>query len=307
MSAQKKAALALVLTLALAGFGCQPASPRTAETGKVRIAASFYPLAEFASKVGGEYVTVSTVTPAGAEPHEYEPTPQQIASVYASDLLVFNGVGLDNWAARLAPSLAAEGVTTVEIAPLTGPLLAATKTEQDMAYDPHVWLDPVLAMKAVEAIRDALVAKDPANAAAYRVNAEGYVTALRVLDAEYSAGLASCSMRTAVTSHAAFAYLAKRYGFTQLPVSGLSPEEEPSAGQLAAVAVEAKAKNVKYIFFETLVSPQLAETIAREVGAQTLVFNPLEGLTDREKAAGKDYLSVMRENLANLRIALQCK
>ncbi len=141
----------------------------------------------------------------------------------------------------------------------------------------------------------------------YNANAKAYLAKLQALDEDFAAGLTSCTLHAAVTSHAAFAYLGKQYGFTQIPIAGLSPDAEPAAGRLAEIAEQAKAAGVHHIFFETLVSPQLAQTIAREIGADTLVFNPLEGLTPDEIAAGKNYFSVMRDNLSHLRTALQCK
>jgi zinc transport system substrate-binding protein len=130
---------------------------------------------------------------------------------------------------------------------------------------------------------------------------------LSELDEKYRIGLAECAIRDAVASHAAFGYLAKRYNLNMINIAGLSPKEEPSPRRMAEIAELARAKNIQYIFFETLVSPKLAETIAREIGAQTLVFNPIEGLTDQELAAGEDYISIMEKNLANLRTALRCR
>ncbi|HTM67697.1 MAG TPA: zinc ABC transporter substrate-binding protein [Candidatus Binatia bacterium] len=298
--------IASVAALLFAGFGCgnAPAAPTSAN---LTIMASFYPLAHFASKVAGDLASVTNVTPAGAEPHDYEPTPRQVAAAHEADLFVYNGGGMDNWAARLAPSLDGSRTATLEISPAVDAKLPAPEGEQELAFDPHFWLDPVIAQKEVEAIRDKLIAIDAAHAETYRANAAAYVAELAQLDAEFKGGLASCRLHTAVTSHAAFAYLGARYGFTQLSIAGLSPEEEPSAGAMASLAAAAKAKDVHYVFFETLVNPQLSKTIAAEIGAQTLVFNPLEGLTDGDIAAGRDYLSVQRENLANLRTALECQ
>ncbi len=311
---KKSSSLVLVLFSVAAIIGVtawsvtrRPTVSETRKTATINVVASFYPLAHFAAQVGGDRVAVTNVTPAGAEPHDYEPTSQQVASFYGANLFVFNG-GVENWAVRLQPSLAQKGVRTLEMDTLIGTLLPpGDPEEKDAPFDPHFWLDPVLAQAQVEAIRAMLSTIDPAHADAYRANADAYIAKLQQLDQEYKTGLQSCQLHVAVTSHAAFAYLGKRYGFTQLPITGLSPDEEPSAGKLAEIAAQAKAQGIKYIFFETLVNPQLAETIAREIGAKTLVFNPLEGLTDQQIAAGENYLTVMRENLANLRIALQCR
>jgi zinc transport system substrate-binding protein len=170
-----------------------------------------------------------------------------------------------------------------------------------------VWLDPVRAQAQVEAIRAGLDRMDPANAAAYAVAAEAYRAKLDALHAAFQAGLKHCARRDVVTTHAAFAYLTQRYGLTQVPIHGLAPEAEPSPAELADLVKVARQRKVKYVFFETLISSRLAETLAREVGAQTLVLNPIEGLTREEQAAGRGYLSLMEANLKNLRTALDCK
>ncbi|MHB1464867.1 MAG: metal ABC transporter solute-binding protein, Zn/Mn family, partial [Thermoleophilia bacterium] len=174
------------------------------------------------------------------------------------------------------------------------------------AYDPHVWLDPVLAQREVDNIRDGLIRADPKDRSVYEQNAAAYNQKLAGLDGAFRSGLASCARRDIVTSHQAFTYLGKRYGLDVMAISGLSPDEEPPPQKLAEVAQFARQHNIHYIFFERLVNPKLSQTIATEVGAQTLVFDPLEGLTQQEAGRGEDYLSVQRENLANLRRAMEC-
>jgi zinc transport system substrate-binding protein len=173
-------------------------------------------------------------------------------------------------------------------------------------HDPHVWVDPVLAESIVKLIREAFKAADPADAASFDANADAYLAELQALDVDYRSGLSQCASRQVVASHDALGYLAKEYGLDIVPIAGLSPDEEPSPARMASIAKLAKDAEAKYIFVEELVSPKLAQTIADEVGAGTLVFNPAEGLTPEELAAGKDYISVSRENLANLRLALSC-
>lgn len=289
----------------------------TNEDAAIVVAASFYPPAEFASRVGGGRVRVLNLTPTGIEPHDFEPSPQQVASIYGSDIFVYNGGGIDAWASRLAASVAKNGTKTLELSARVGTLLpeltAAAGAEKEYdnsgrgAFDEHVWLSPRLAESQVVAIRDMLIELDPAGAPSYIMNADAYLAELAALDKAFSDGLASCEKRIAVTSHAAFAYLAQAYDFTMLPITGLSPDAEPAAGELARIADESRKQGVTHIFFETLVSPELARTLAAEIGAQTLVFNPLEGLTAEEISAGKNYLSIMRENLNNLRLAMICK
>ena len=267
-------------------------------TGTVRVVASFYPIAEFARNVGGELVDVSTITPPGAEPHDYEPTPRQVAEIYGADLVLYNGNGMDAWAERLAPELRAQGVPSA--------MMSAAISGDAIGTDPHFWLDPNLAAAEVRLIRDTLSEIDPADAAAYARNASSYLSDLARLNADYASGLAWCEVRTVIASHSVFAYLSARYGFDAVAIAGMSPEQEPSAGRLSEIAALAKEKNVRAIFFETLASPKLSQTLANEIGAAALVFNPLEGLTSEESAAGETYLSVMRTNLENLKTGMVC-
>lgn len=271
---------------------------------KIEAVGTFYPLAHFAAQVGGSLVAVANITPAGAEPHDYEPTPQDIAKTYGAKVFVMNGGGVDAWAEKIAPDLKSKGVTVVDMQ--NSIALATAPAGAETALDPHIWLDPVLAEQEIGLIRDAFIKADPGKAAVYTANAAAYIAQLARLDDEYKAGLASCRIKDIVTSHAAFGYMAKQYGLTQIAIAGLSPDAEPSVQQLADIARLTKQNNVKYIFFESLVSPKLAQTIASEVGAQTIAFNPLEGLTDGQISSGETYLTVMRDNLDKLRLALDC-
>jgi zinc transport system substrate-binding protein len=315
----KNLLIVIVIFLAAGGVfavyktrGDRSSSP---DSGKLKIVASFYPLEEFARQVTGDRADITTITPAGAEPHDYEPTPQDIIALRNADVFFYNGSGIEPWADRVIPDLKIAGVTTVNISEQFS-LLESVEEEEDHegeelgeehATDPHVWLSPVNAQKEVQIIADTLRQTDSLYASIYQANALAYIAQLQALDQEYRLGLSDCEKKDIVTSHSAFAYLAKEYGLNQVSITGLSPDEEPSPRQLADVATFARANNIKYIFFETLVSPKLAETVAREVGAQTLVLNPIEGLDDADRAAGENYMSLMKKNLANLRTALQCQ
>jgi zinc transport system substrate-binding protein len=273
-------------------------------SAKLRVAASFYPLAHFAEQVGGGHVAVENIMPPGAEPHEYEPTPRDIKEIWQSNVFLYHGGGLEPWAEKVGVQVSAEGVLTLR---MTDHFNLVPAGEGSDRLDPHIWLDPLLAWKEAEAIRDVFIRADHAREEAYTKNCTAFTDALYVLHRNYEIGLASCKRREFVVTHDAFGYLARRYGLTAYAVSGLSPEEEPSARKLAGLARLAREKEIRYIFFEVLASPRLAETIAREVGAGTLVLNPLGGLTKEEMEAGKTYISVMEENLRNLRLALECE
>jgi zinc transport system substrate-binding protein len=274
-----------------------------AQKNRINVAVSFYPLAEFTEQVGGKYVDVINITPSGAEPHDYEPTPMDIKKVYLSRLFIFNGAGVDPWAKKIEQDLKRKGVVVLEMINLVEPI----KRQYDNNYDPHIWLDPVIAQKMVQEINKNLRTMDPEHAGYYEKRASLYAAQLTQLDKAYAQGLSTCRLHDIVTSHAAFGYLAKRYGFNAYSIAGLSPEEEPSPKTIAELIKIVREKHIKYIFFERLINPKLSETIAHETGAKTLVLDPIEGLTREEIKAGKDYISIMKENLANLRRAMGCE
>jgi zinc transport system substrate-binding protein len=286
--------------------GCAGEMGQTAP-GKLTVTASFYPLAEFAHQVAGNNATVVDILPPGAEDHGFEPTSQDLTKIHTSRLFISNGAGIDPWAGKITPDLEKEGVKTSQMSDDVELLNGDPNGEDYGASEPHFWLDPENAIIQVNAIKDSLAAIDPANASQYTANAAAYISKLRQLNQDYKQGLSNCSQKEFVTSHAAFAYLAKRYNLTQIPIAGISPEEEPSPKRLAELSGLLKEKNIKYVFTETLVSPRLAETLANEVGAQTLVLHHIGSLTPEELQAGKNYINLMESNLVNLKTALACK
>jgi zinc transport system substrate-binding protein len=272
---------------------------------KIHVTASFYPLYFFASQIGGDKASVVNITPAGAEPHDYEPSTGDLATIEKSDILIMNGGILETWGDKVKDELKNKKTTVVVAG--EGLMSQQIDEENGKMLDPHVWLDPVLAKSEVQKIVAAFQQADPINAPYYQSNASRLEAELDRLNQEFQQGLSSCKQKNIVTSHAAFGYVASRYHLEQVALTGLSPDEEPTPQKLAEIATFAKTHQVTYIFFETLISPRLAETIAKEVGAKTLVFDPLEGLSKDDEVAGKNYLSIQRENLQNLRIALECK
>lgn len=302
----------LVLAVAAqAALGCERAPAPPAASGRPLVVVSFFTLWDFARQVAGERAEVVSLLPPGVEPHDWEPTPQDVILVRKARLFVYNGAGFEQAASRLLKEIANGGPLAVDategIPVLEAPGKPRGEGSTSFPRDPHVWLDPVLAQAQVDRITAGFIQADPEGRAGYTERAAAYRAKLAALHAEFETGLRDCARRDVVTSHAAFTYLARRYGLTQVPVLGIASESEPSPADLARLVRFARKAGVKYIFFETLTSPKLAETLAREVGAKTLVLNPVEGLTREEAAAGKDYLTLMRENLANLRTALECR
>lgn len=306
----------LLAVVLLVGAGCSTSGGKVpafaADGGKVKVATSFYPMYEFAKAVGGDKIDLINLIPAGTESHDWEPKPGHIKALNAAQVFIYNGAGFEHWVEKTVKSLDNQNLVTVEAAKGAELIKAAAADEHghghedENEWDPHVWLDPLFAVRQVEAIRDGLVKADAANKATYESNAAAYIEKLKALHGEFETGLSQCQQTEFFTSHAAFSYLANRYKIEQHPIMGLTPDAEPKPKELAEIVKEAKEHEVKYIFFETLVSDKVAKLVAKEIGASTLVLNPLEGLTEDEVKAGKEYRSVMRENLANLKTALEC-
>jgi zinc transport system substrate-binding protein len=256
-------------------------------SGRERVVASFYPLAFAAEQIGGPDVDVENLTPPGAEPHDLEVSPQDIANLRSADLVLLLGRGFQPQLEDAAGS----GDRVLSVLDTPGLDVRANN-------DPHVWLDPVRYAKVVARIGESL--GRPGTAARLEQR-------LRDLDGEFSAGLAHCRRPELVTSHEAFGYLAERYGLEQIAITGLSPESEPEPSKLQAVVDLVRERGVTTIYFETLVSPRIAETVARGTGAKTAVLDPIEGLTEEEAAHGDDYFTLMRRNLASLQEGLGCR
>jgi zinc transport system substrate-binding protein len=281
------------------------ASGSATEDGRVSVVASFYPLAEAASKVGGDLVSIENLTPPGVEPHDLELAPDDIVAIATADVIVYLGGGFQP-AVEEALAEAEHAVTVDALNAVATNAAPASEAEEGLTVDPHVWLDPARYEEIERAVADALAKADPANEATYAANAQAYIAQLVALDEEFRAGLSDCGRTTIVTSHEAFGYLADAYGLTQVGILGLSPEAEPDPRRLAELRDLVEREGVTTIFAEELVSPKVAETLASEAGVQVAVLNPIESLTDAQEKAGEDYLSVMRENLDTLRKALDC-
>jgi len=308
----KKKIIIIILLLALVGLAgffifeksSQSLPNYNIESGKMMVATSFYPLYFFTSQIGGDLVDVFNLTPAGSEPHEYELTSGDMIKIKKSRMLVLNG-GLEVWADDVKENIKDDNIFVLTAG--DGLLDNSQNEFGETVKDPHIWLSPSLAIKISEKIYKGLVQVDPKNQNYYESNLDILKTKLNNLENEFSQGLANCRKKEFVTSHKAFAYLAKEFGLYQMSIAGLSTEEEPSLKQMAEIAQFVRDNDIKYIFFESLGNTELTQTIANETGAQALVLNPIEGLTDSELSQGKDYFSEMRANLENLKLALECE
>lgn len=318
MTFRLRAALALCAGLSVMIAGCTSSSqPATGLT----VVATFYPLQYFAQRIGGARVEVRTLVPPGAEPHDYEPTPQDVVALRHARVVVFNGAGLEPWLMRLLPEVpasavrvnATEGLPLITGepgntgAPTLAPLARGGAGERHALVDPHVWLDPMLARDQVARILAGFVRADSRGRSEYQANAAVLDLELRALHGRFEEALAYCGRREFIVTHAAYGYLARRYGLTQVAITGLTPEAEPPPARLAEVVGVARQRSIPVVYYEPLDGPRLAEAVAREAGARVAPLNPLEGLTLAQEREGDNYFTVMHANLSELIAGLDCR
>ena len=280
-----------------------------ADDGRLDVVASFYPLQLVAQEVGGDLVDVQPLTPPGAEPHDVELSPAQVSDIAGADLVVYASgfqPSVDDAVAEVGPRAVVDASAQADLAAEEHDHEDESAEEHaDHAHegtDPHFWLDPSRLPAVVDAVADALTEADPAGADTFRANADALKARCTALDEEYAAALASCERRTFVVQHEAFGYLAHRYDLEQVGISGIDPESEPSPARLREVGDVVRDEGVTTIFFERLASPKVAQTLAADLGVQTAVLDPIEGVTDDSS----DYFSIASGNLESLRVALSC-
>jgi len=342
------AVLCLMAALALFAAGCGggPAPGEAVgegEAGKrLNVVASFYPLYDFAAKIGGDDADVINLVPAGVDSHDWSPKLQDMRQISEADLFVYLGAGYEGWVddflGALAPGEgplvveASHGAALIRISGNGGTHSAADGDDHGHDHadgngheladghgggeggrghdhgnndtDPHVWLSPKQALVLAANIKNAFIGADPENRADYESRYAQLEARLHDLDAKMTKMAAEAKQKTFIVSHESFGYLARDYGLTQIGVMGLAPDAEPTLGKLEEIRGEARKLGIRYILFEELVSPKVAETLAESLGIDTLVLNPLEGLTEDQLHAGEDYFTVMERNLTTLAIAL---
>jgi zinc transport system substrate-binding protein len=313
---KKLSTLAVITSLGLVLSGCSSSDSNSDASG-IKVVAAMYPLEFVATSIGGDLVSVENFTPPGVEPHDLELTPSQIVTLDDADLLLFiSGFqpALEEAAQQSAPA------NSLDLLTIDGlNLLTATEdghnhgaedehadeeahSDEEMVSDPHVWLDPERLVVVAKAVAAKLSEVDPDNSEVFATNLAVFVAELETLDQKFLTGLASCERDLIVTAHAAFGYLADAYGLTQEAIAGLSPESEPTPKRLNEIGKEAKADGTTTIFFETLASPKVAQTLADDLNIDAAVLDPIEGISE-----GQTYFSIMESNLEALRKALNCK
>ncbi len=301
-------AATLLVVGGVAGYGlyrAESGGQTFSDDGRLKVMASFYPMYDFARKVGGDKVEVKDMVPAGTEPHDWEPAATDIRNLEDADVFVYNGADLEHWAEDVLATLENKELVVTEASDgvelLDG---EGDHAHGDNGKDPHVWLDPLRAKQEMENICDAFCKADPENRGYYEANYERYAAEFNKLDQEFREGLEATKSRDIIVAHEAFGYLCNAYDLEQLAIEGLTPDSEPDPAKMQEVIEYAKKYDIHTIFFEELASPKVAETVAQEVDAVTAVLNPIEGLSEEDTEAGEDYFSVMRKNLAALKKAL---
>ncbi|MGI6606558.1 MAG: metal ABC transporter substrate-binding protein [Peptococcia bacterium] len=336
-----KKILSLILIFSLGGSllaasGCarheqNPSPSSLAQSPRPTVYTSIYPLYDLTRKIGGDKVTVINLTPAGSEPHSFEPSSRTVADLSKASLFLYHGAGMEPYLNKLLHTLqgtpllmleASRGISLLthpqgeedphkehsheEVSPEEEPAEEAShEIGPHGQTDPHTWLSPVCALQLSRNILQALIQIVPDQEAFFEENYRQLEKRLTELDQEYRETLSACQRKEIVVTHEAFGYLCREYGLTQLGIMGLSAEAEPTPGTVKEIINLVRDRHIKYIFFETLYSPKIAETIARETNTEILVLNPFGSLTEKEIAEGEDYFTIMKENLENLKKALE--
>jgi ABC-type Zn uptake system ZnuABC Zn-binding protein ZnuA len=299
-----------VFTLLIAG--CTPASGSGTTDSAILATTTF--LADIARNVAGDRVTVESLLPVGADPHAYQPTPQDAARIADSQLLIVNGMEYEHFIESLLENAgggrvvvtASEGIEALHAEEHAGETEAGSAHTHE-AGDPHLWLDPNLVIRYVENIRDGLVQFDPEGEAVYRSNAEAYIAQLKDLDAWIVEQVSQIPQerRLLVTNHESLGYFAERYGFTVVGtlIESVSSGASPSAGQMADLIVQIQTSGAPAIFLDSSDNEALAQQIADETGVQVVTDLYLESLTDGAPAA--TYIDMMKHNVTRIVEALK--
>ncbi len=258
---------------------------------------SFYPLYFLAEEIGGDLVEAKTIVPFGVDSHDYEPSMDQLKELTEADIFIYNGANFESWVDKIIDSIV-EGNKAINASKYCDLIV------EDGVVDPHLWLDLENMIEVGLVIRDRFIELDEKNRVYYEENYENLKERLVKLDNKYIEELKDKRNDSIIVSHKAFGYLARRYGFNQIPVAGISPDQEPSPKTIANIIELIDEKKHDYIFLETLASPKTVEVIVEETNLEVLVLNPIENLTEEEIESGQDYITIMEKNLENLKKAL---
>ncbi len=282
-----------LIAVLLCGCNANPTAIKT--QGKLKVYTSFHAMWDFAQKIGGDKIDPVNLIPGGTEAHSWEPSAGMLVELENADVLLYNGLGMENWIEKIKSGINNPGLVYGEL---------SAYTENTAAEDPHVWLNPQNAKKQLEAIKNILSEKDPGNAEYFNQNYETNAKKIDELDKKYKDTVEKFCKKTIVVSHAAYGYLCEAYGLNQVSLQGMYSEHEPTPAHMAQIVDYIRLNNVKCIFYEELSGTKSLATIGLETGVELLPLNPFEGLTDQQVQNGEDYFSVMEQNLINLEKAL---
>lgn len=304
--------IVLLAVLILALTGCSPRGGTSVDfqdDSKISIVTTIYPVYDFACNIAGDKAEVINLVPAGMEPHDFELSTGDMQLIEQADVFIYNGAGMEHFVDKTLASISNKELIVVECAKEIALIEASHSHEHEeegeVQLDPHTWLSVSNAILEAEAIKSALVELDSDNAEYYESNFDAYKEELTQLHELYQTELSNLSNDTIVVAHEAFGYLCEEYGLHQEGIEGLTADSEPDSARMKEIIDFCKENHIKVIFFEELVSPKVAETVASEIGAKTMVLNPIEGLTAEQEAEGLDYIGLMKQNLEMLKTALQ--
>ena len=298
--------IAMVVLVALSGVYLYSQGVHVVEPagGRIRVLATFYPVYDFAANVGGNRISLSLLVPETVDVHAFEPTPQSIQEVATANVLIFSGAGLEPWIPQVIAAAGNPGLVLVDSSQGISLLPVPSQFQRgNRTVDPHIWLDPLLAKQQVTNILNGLIKADPNDREYFTSNAEKYVAKLDALNSEISDVAAHAKTRYFVTFHEAFAYFAKQYNLTQISISGPF-EEEPTPGDISNVVATINGYRLCYVGYESLENPSISQSIASQTHATLILMDPIEGLSQSDQAAGKDYLTKMQDDLGSFKLAL---
>jgi len=301
----------ILLLLAAAGMTLvlYRAAPPAGSARKLKVVATLFPLYDMAFAIGGANTEVSLLLPPGVEPHSFDPKPGDMARINQADVFIYTGALMEPWAEDLLKSVSNKDLLAVNAGRAAGfGVRGAGLGEDGRHEDPHIWLDFDNARLMARHIAAALEEKDPSNSAVYRKAATAYDGRLAALDAAYKTGLSSCRTKEIVYGgHYAFAYLARRYGLRYFAAQGLSPDAEPTARDLAALVDQIRKDKIKFVFYEELTSPRIAETLAAETGAKMLMLSAAHNISKDQLLRGVSFFDILQNDLDSLREGLECR
>jgi len=315
---------AIILLVVIAGIfmSVKHGGNKQTSKGKITIVTTLFPLYDFAKTIGGDKVEVSLLLPPGVEPHAFEPTPGDITKIGNACVFVFTGEFMEPWAHEILSGISNSKLIVVDASEGIALIPAAQQhihhheqednehhdREAHEGMDPHIWLDFDNDKIIIDSITNAICKTDPTNADFYKTNAENYKAKLAELDTAYETQLADCNNKTIVFGgHYAFGYMAKRYNLKYLAAQGLAPDSEPTATDLITLVEQIKKENIRYVFYEELTSPKIAETLANETGTKMLLLNAGHNISKTDLQNNVSFISIMLNNLQHIKTGLECK